>query len=108
MTPKVTTLQPTGIFDGTQADHFGQQIDAALESGAAMILVDCQSLNFVDSSGLGILVVALKTVRAANGQLFLCSINHQIEMLLDLTDTRQLFQIYDDRLAFEDKMLKTP
>ncbi len=101
MSPKVITLQPAGIFDGTKADDFRQQINAALESDADLILLDCQHLNFIDSSGLGVLVVALKAVRAAGRQLFLCSINHQIKTLFELTDTYQLFDIYEDRTAFE-------
>lgn len=105
MSPLVTTLQPTGTFDGTQAPEFRQQISDALEADAELILIDFQNVSFMDSSGLGLLVVALKTVRAADRQLFLCSINAQLEMLFDLTDTRQLFQIYPDRSAFEKGMM---
>jgi anti-sigma B factor antagonist len=44
-------------------------------------------------------------VRATGKKLCLCAINKQVGMLLDLTDTRRVFQIFDDRQAFEQAAL---
>jgi anti-anti-sigma factor len=48
-----------------------------------MVLIDFQDVTFMDSSGLGALVLALKTVRAAGGKLFICSVNEQIKCYLN-------------------------
>ena len=104
MNPQVQVIQPAGILDGTQANQFDQAIRQALAAGAEVILVDCQELTFMDSSGLGALVLALKAIRAVGGTLCLCSINPQVDQLFRLTDTHQIFQIFVDRAEFEQTL----
>ncbi|WP_299402071.1 STAS domain-containing protein [Acaryochloris sp. IP29b_bin.148] len=103
--PKVTTLQPHNILDGVTGITFRQDVTAAIAAGADIILVDCQDLKFMDSSGLGALVLALKSVRAAERQLALCSLNRQVETLFQLTDIAQIFHIYKNRQQFEQSGL---
>jgi anti-sigma B factor antagonist len=101
-----TSIIPlSGVFDGTQAATFRENIRQALDGGVDVILLDCQELGFMDSSGLGAMISGLKMVRAAGKKLCLCAINKQVGMLLDLTDTRRVFQIFADRQAFEQAAL---
>jgi anti-anti-sigma factor len=101
MNPPVQVIQPAGILDGIQAEQFERAIDEAITAGAQTILVDCQDLTFMDSSGLGALILALKAIRATGGSLCICSINAQIDQLFRLTDTHQIFQVFADRPEFE-------
>jgi anti-anti-sigma factor len=59
----------------------------------------------MDSSGLGALVLSLKTVRSAGGKIFICSINDQIKMLFELTDMDRVFEIFNNREELEQKIL---
>lgn len=107
MSPNVKTIQPHNILDGVTGIPFRQEITEALDAGADIILVDCQDLKFMDSSGLGALVLALKATRAANRKLVLCSLNKQVKMLFQLTDISQVFLIYEDQHHFEiNELLK--
>lgn len=101
MNSAVKTIEPSGILDGTKAKQFREEIISLVESGAETILVDFRDITFMDSSGLGALVVALKAVRAEGGQLFLCSLNNQVKMLLEITSMNKVFQIFSDRDEFE-------
>lgn len=101
MSPKVVTIQPNDILDGTTGTTFRQEVTAAIDNGADIILVDCQDIKFMDSSGLGALVLALKAVRAADRQFVLCSLNKQVKTLFHLTEITQIFQIYENRQHFE-------
>jgi len=94
-------LEPSGILDGTQAEDFRRKVDAALEEGVNTLLIDLKDITFVDSSGLGILVVILKKVRAAKKQMFVCSINEQVRMLFELTSMDRVFEVLPDRSSFE-------
>lgn len=100
MSSDVQILQPQGILDGTKASQFRQDISALVEKGAKVILIDFQNVTFMDSSGLGALVLALKTVRAAGSKLFVCSINEQIRILFELTSMDRVFEIFDDKDKF--------
>ncbi|MFB8789257.1 MAG: STAS domain-containing protein [Potamolinea sp.] len=107
MSPVVKVVQPSGILDGTKAGHFRQEISSLMESNVDIVLIDFQDVTFMDSSGLGALVLALKTVRAAGGKLFICSVNDQIKMLFELTSMDRVFEIFPSREDFENAVLST-
>ena len=103
MSPVVKLVQPTGILDGTKSGQFRKDINDQVEAGADIVLIDFKDVTFMDSSGLGALVLALKTVRAAGSQLILCSINEQIKILFELTSMDRVFEIFPDRQTFDNK-----
>jgi anti-anti-sigma factor len=105
MSPVVKVVQPSGILDGTKAGQFRQEISDLVEANADIVLIDFQDVSFMDSSGLGALVLALKTVRAAGGKLFICSVNEQIKMLFELTSMDRVFEIFPNREEFESAVL---
>jgi len=106
MEGNIQILEPTGILDGTQAEAFRQEVDAALDAGVDTLLIDLKNITFVDSSGLGILVVVLKKVRACNKEMYVCSINEQVKMLFELTSMDRVFEVLPDRDAFLEKVAK--
>lgn len=105
MVDTVKVVEPAGILDSTQAPSLRKAVDLAIEEGAKIILIDLRDVTFVDSSGLGALVVALKTVRSTNGKLYICSINEQVRILFELTSMDQVFSVFVDRAAFEHEIL---
>jgi anti-sigma B factor antagonist len=105
MSSPIKVIQPSGILDGAQAGQFRQDIAEAVQGGVEMIVVDFKNVTFMDSSGLGALVLSLKTVRAAESKLFLCSINDQIKMLFELTNVEQVFEIFNNYEELEQKIL---
>ncbi len=104
MNSVVQIIEPEGILDGTKAAGFQHQVEQSIESGVHAILVDFQQVTFMDSSGLGALVKALKTVKAAEVGFFLCSINEQIGMLFELTSMDEYFTILRDREEFKQQL----
>ena len=107
MSSAVKVVQPKGILDGTQAADFREEVKKLVESEETIILINFQDVTFMDSSGLGALVLALKTVRAAGGKMFICSVNEQIKMLFDLTSMDKVFDIFPTREDFESEVLST-
>lgn len=104
MNPVIKIIQPSGILDGTKAGEFRAQIADSVAEKADIILIDFKEVTFMDSSGLGALVLSLKTVRSANAKLFLCSINDQIKMLFELTSMDRVFEIVGSREEFAEKI----
>jgi anti-anti-sigma factor len=105
MNPVVEVVRPSGILDGTKAGQFRQEISNLVESNVDIVLIDFQDVTFMDSSGLGALVLALKTVRAAGGKLFVCSVNEQIKMLFELTSMDRVFEIFPTREDFDNSVI---
>ncbi|AOX04472.1 anti-anti-sigma factor [Moorena producens PAL-8-15-08-1] len=103
----VKVVQPTGILDGTKAGDFRQEVTELVKSNADIILINFQDVTFMDSSGLGALVLALKTIRAAGSKMYICSVNEQIRMLFELTSMDRVFDIFPTREDFESEVLST-
>ena len=101
MSSIVQIIEPKGILDGTKSSDFRDRINHSIENGVQIILVDFTDVTFMDSSGLGTLVLSLKTVRNAGIKMFLCSINQQVKMLFELTSMDRVFEIFDNRTEFE-------
>ncbi|MEL6494632.1 MAG: STAS domain-containing protein [Cyanobacteria bacterium J06623_7] len=104
MNSVVQIIEPEGILDGTKTTEFQSQIEKSIENGVHTILVDFHRVTFMDSSGLGALVKALKTVQAADVAFFICSVNEQIGMLFELTSMDNYFNILRDRAEFTKQL----
>ncbi len=104
MDQAIKIVQPVGILDSTKGSQFRQDVSDLVNEGAKIVLVDFQDITFMDSSGLGALVLSLKPVRAPGGKLFICSINEQVRMLFELTSMDRVFQIFANRDDFMDKV----
>lgn len=97
----VGILKPQGTLDAHNGKYLYQQVQSALQQGVSAILIDCEKLEFVDSSGLGILVRILKTVEAAEVRLALCAIGEQFQTLLNLTDMEDVFETFATPVHFK-------
>lgn len=107
MSLQIEYFQPVGILDGTKSEEFKQNIANFIAQGAKAILIDFQQVTFMDSSGLGALVLSLKTARTAEVKVYICSINEQIKMLFELTSMDRALEIFPNREEFEAKFLNS-
>ena len=96
----VRVIQPTGVLDVTNCNQLRREIMQVVDAGSRHVLVDCQNLTFMDSSGLAALVLASQKVSEANSKLAICSINQQIEMLFALSSMDDIFEIYPSPAEF--------
>ncbi|MGB3238302.1 MAG: STAS domain-containing protein [Geitlerinemataceae cyanobacterium] len=104
MSPTIKVVQPTGLLDGSKANQVRRQINECLEAGAQIVLLDLKDVTFIDSSGLGSLVSALKTVRSSGAKMLICSISDQVRILFELTSMDRVFRVYANREEFEQDL----
>ena len=104
MLPKIKVLRPEGIFDNVKSTQFRQQISELINQGVNVILLDLKKVSFMDSSGLGALVLILKTIRSSGGRLFLMSLSDQVKMLFELTNMSNIFEIVEDKADLEERL----
>ncbi len=105
MNEQVKVLKLSGIINTTNSQQLREDLMCLVESGAKIVLVDCQDVKFMDSSALGALVLAFKTLRAANTKLVLCSINEQVRILFELTGMDKVFEIFLNEDDFNQVVL---
>ncbi|MBD2680026.1 MULTISPECIES: STAS domain-containing protein [Nostoc] len=105
MREEVKVIKLSGSLNSTTSQEFRQNITKILEVGVKTVLLDFQDVTFMDSSGLGALVLAFKTLRAADIQLVICSINEQVRILFELTNMDKIFEIFPTQEAFNQVLL---
>ena len=66
------------------------------------VVVDLQDVSFVDSSGLGILILGHSEFQRAGGEMKLLHLNRRHLQLLILTKLSTVFEAYDDQRAAID------
>lgn len=100
MNYQVKVIQPQGIFDGRKGRKLYEEVIDIINSDIKTVLIDFQSISFMDSSGFGTLLLTLKTVRQKQGRLVLCSINEQVKMIIDISNTANIFEVFPNQISF--------
>ena len=84
----------SGEFDVYTAVELKIPLHEAISEKHKKIIVDMTEVSFVDSSGLGLLIHALKHLRAYNGQIVLVVKRKDIIDIIRVTNLSQLLRIY--------------
>src|SRR5688500_8240430 len=83
-----------GEVDVYTSPELKQAFDQVLgEAFTGTVEVDLSGLDFIDSTGLGVLVGALKRARAGGGEIVLCSPQPSIVKVFEITGLTGLFTI---------------
>lgn len=97
-----TVLAVGGELDVHSAPQLGERITEILGGGARRLVVDLNDIEFIDSTGLGVLVGGLNEARAAEGRLDLACSVERVLRLLQITDLDAVFAVFptaDEALA---------
>jgi anti-anti-sigma factor len=93
-TGATTVLALSGELDPATAPTLQSAVDEALKDPAVKRLVlDLDSLGFIDSSGLRVFVSARESMRERSGDLVLRSPSANTERLLDITGLTEVVEV---------------
>ncbi len=67
-----------------------------IEQGEARIIVQLESVRFIDSSGLGALLSGHKNAAVRAGKFALANVQPQVVSMFELTRLNRVFEIYAD------------
>lgn len=85
----------------SNADAFKEEMITIIGNGVRLVMVSFENVNYIDSSFLGSLVVALKYAMPRNVDIYLVSLKPDVKNLLTLIRMDKVFRIFDD---FEEAM----
>ena len=91
----VSIIDLQGEVDVYTAPDMKQQIIDLLDGGSQRILVNLQSVDYLDSTALGVLIGGLKRLRERNGVLDLVCPNPRIKRIFEITGLDKIFDIYN-------------
>ena len=93
----IGVVTPMEALTAESVDSFREQfIDwfAGL-SGVKNVVISLESVDFMDSSGLGTLIAMLKRVSERGGDLKIACLSKKVRMVFEITRAYKVFEIFD-------------
>ena len=83
------------IMGGPEATEINDKINQLLDEKKLKIIIDLEQVEWMNSSGLGILISTVTVLRNNNGSLRLINVSEKIKNLLKITKLNTVFIIND-------------
>ena len=91
---KLITL--TGrLIEKSQAGELIQDFEQLIDGGTTRYLMSLEGLEYVNSTGLNLLIGMFTTARNAGGELVIGGISPKVKKLMVITKLDSIFKIYD-------------
>lgn len=88
-------LAVSGEVDVATVPRLREQLHSLVAQGSNRIVVDLEGVEFLDSTGLGVLVGALKRVRAHDGELRVVCPQSRVRKVFEVTGLTKVFSLHD-------------
>jgi len=83
------------LTGGPEAETFRNIFRTLMDEGKKKIIVNLKKVDWINSTGLGILISGYTSVRKAGGDLVLCNVGDRIDSILYVTKLNLLFQSFE-------------
>ncbi|HEY3295842.1 MAG TPA: STAS domain-containing protein [bacterium] len=84
------------IMGGPESAAFHEELRKSVAGGQRKVILDLGEVEWMNSSGLGLLISALTTVRAGGAEMKLARATDKITSLLVITKLNSVFEAYPD------------
>lgn len=90
---KAVKVHISGEVDIYTSQSLKDRLYSVLDSNQSDLVIDCKDLNYIDSTGLGIFVGALKKAKQYGKDIYIYSLKDNIKKLFLITGLDKLFII---------------
>ena len=92
----VLVFQLSGeLMGGEENRAFQDRLYRAIEEGVVYVAIDMSDVEWMNSSGLGMLMAGLTTLRGSGGELKLAGTTDRIKRTIEITKLDNVIPIYD-------------
>lgn len=109
----ITILDLKGrLTVGKEATSFREKMSELTQAGTRNIVVNLEGVDYIDSTGLGALVMCATSLRKTGGSMKLLHLNRRNIELLVMTKLATVFEIFNDEQDavnsyYPDRKIKT-
>ncbi len=93
----VVVLTVVGRLDATTWDVLQRKVDDLIGRGEKLLVIDGAELSYISSSGLRVLLVALKNLTDVSGRMAVCSLSERVRHVFEITRLTSAFEILATR-----------
>jgi anti-sigma B factor antagonist len=94
----IRTVTVRGELDMNTAPELEAKLEEILAEGGASLMLDLSPCEFIDSTGIALIVRTWQRVDSeGEGRFVLCCINHQVRRLLKITGVESSISMHEQR-----------
>ncbi|HWE09224.1 MAG TPA: STAS domain-containing protein [Solirubrobacteraceae bacterium] len=90
----VRVLRVAGDVDFDVAPQFKRRISGLIEAGDRQLVVDLSAVEFIDSTAIGVLVGAIRRMRAAGGSLVVVCDNEDVQAIFEAVGLENVIPLH--------------
>jgi len=83
------------IMGGPDHEKFHTEVKTLIKEGSIDILLNMSKVNWINSTGLGVLVSAFHTLKKNGGQLKIAEVSERIDNILNVTQLKLVFETFE-------------
>lgn len=91
----LSVIHLEGYLDAHTAPQFEQAVQEEIDAGRYRIVVDCASLTYISSAGLGVFMSFIEEVREQNGDIKICGLTPKVKQVFDILGFPEIFDLCD-------------
>jgi anti-sigma B factor antagonist len=95
----VTVARLDGRLDAAAVRSHRDELKKATEGLDKWMILNMENVDFIDSSGLGLIVSLVRNARENNADVAISNLSPQAQTLFELTRMTRIFSIYVDENA---------
>ncbi len=92
-----TILELEGRLDTNTTSVLEEKLMGLINNNENKIIIDFTQLGFISSSGLRVLLMTGKKLKASNGKLGLCALQEHVKEVFDVAGFTMLFAIFSSQ-----------
>lgn len=96
---RTQVVSPSGEIDALTAPQLGRRLLGLIDEGKTQVVVDMSLVTFMDSTGIGVLLNALKALRKHKGELLLVCPHERVLRPFEITGLTSRLSIFPNREA---------
>jgi len=92
----ISVVEPTGFINAHTVRQFECALEEVVQQGRYAILLNCRSLSYISSAGLGAIMGLIETVRERGGDIQLCNLQDNVFAIFDTLGFTQLYKVHPE------------
>lgn len=78
-------FKPKGRLDSNTSPEFEKRIFEVIEEGSRNMIIDFESLDYISSAGLRVILKAAKQLKNSDGIIMLCSMEDYVKEVFEIS-----------------------
>jgi len=106
MKPGVVTLSLIGPIDENSSPTLDKEICEALAEPVEILVLDMAGVDFITSSGVGIIVKAKTSLKRRGANLVIMNLQSQVEKVFEIIHLIPVLEVFESREELDEYLVK--